>query len=70
MGSLAQSGRFRFQLAALTDIRANFSADRADEPETAATIRTFVREAGCWSIRIPRSRLRSRRKMRAILRCR
>jgi len=46
MGSLAQSGRFSIASAALAQIRARFSADRADEDETAATIRTVRKEAG------------------------
>ena len=46
MGSLAQSRRFSLSSAALADIRALFSADRADEEETAATIRTMLRETG------------------------
>jgi threonine synthase len=47
MGSLAQSGRFTIAPDALAAIRARFSADRADEDETAATIRSVHREAGC-----------------------
>jgi threonine synthase len=46
MASLAQSGRFALSARALAAIRAIFSADRADEDETAATIRTMRREAG------------------------
>jgi threonine synthase len=45
MGSLAQSRRFTIAGEALAAIRARFSADRADEEETAATIRTLRREA-------------------------
>jgi threonine synthase len=45
MGSLTQSGRFTIASGALAAIRARFSADRADEEETAATIRTLRREA-------------------------
>jgi threonine synthase len=45
MGSLAQSRRFTIASGALAAIRARFSADRADEEETAATIRTLRREA-------------------------
>src|SRR5207253_10647515 len=45
MGSLAQSRRFTIGASALAAIRACFSADRADEEETAATIRTLRREA-------------------------
>jgi threonine synthase len=46
MGSLAQSGRFVIPAAALAEIRAAFSADRASEDETAAAIRTVMRETG------------------------
>jgi threonine synthase len=46
MGSLAQSGRFTIASAALDEIRARFTADRADEDETAATIRSVHKEAG------------------------
>ena len=46
MGSLAQSGRFTIGAQALAQIRALFTADRADEQETAATIRTLRRETG------------------------
>jgi len=46
MGSLAQSRRFALSARALAEIRACFSADRADEAETAATIRTTLRETG------------------------
>jgi threonine synthase len=46
MGSLAQSRRFVLSGRALSTIRALFSADRADEQETAATIRTMLRETG------------------------
>ena len=45
MGSVRQSGRFTIAAHALAEIRACFSADRADEEETAATIRTLRREA-------------------------
>jgi threonine synthase len=44
MASLAQSGRFSLSSEALSRIRALFNADRADEEETAATIRTALRE--------------------------
>ncbi len=44
MAQLAQSGRFSLSSPALERIRALFSADRADEQETAATIRTTLRE--------------------------
>ena len=46
MASLKQSGRFDLSGAALGAIRALFSAGRADEDETAATIRTVLRETG------------------------
>src|SRR5436309_3502142 len=46
MASLAQSRRFALSAGALLEIRAVFSADRADEQETAATIRTMLRETG------------------------
>ena len=45
MGSLAQSRRFAVSSHALMDMRAQFSADRADEQESAATIRAWKREA-------------------------
>ena len=46
MASLAQSQRFVLSAHALAGIRAIFSADRADEHETAATMRTMLRETG------------------------
>ncbi len=46
MASLAQSQSFSIQPRALSDIRASFAADRADEEEVAATIRTVLRESG------------------------
>jgi threonine synthase len=46
MGSLAQSRQFTIASHALTEIRARFAAERADEEETAATIRAVQREAG------------------------
>ncbi len=46
MGSLQQSRRFTLSARALSYIRALFSADRADEDEVAATIRTVRRETG------------------------
>jgi threonine synthase len=46
MGSLAQARSFTIQPPALGAIRENFTADRADEGETAATIRAVRREAG------------------------
>jgi threonine synthase len=48
MGSLAQSRRFTLAARALDTIRASFSAARADENETAATIRTVRRETGAF----------------------
>jgi threonine synthase len=44
MAALAQSKQFSLSSGALAEIRAQFSADRADEEETAATIRTTLRE--------------------------
>jgi threonine synthase len=46
MASLAQSRQFALSEHALSGMRAAFSADRADEEETAATIRTMLRETG------------------------
>ena len=46
MNSFAQSRRFTIAPPALAAIRALFAADRADEEETAATIRTVRRESG------------------------
>ena len=46
MGSLAQSRRFTLSARALAAIRELFAADRADEDEVAATIRTVKRETG------------------------
>jgi threonine synthase len=46
MASFSQSRRFMVSGRALSRIRAVFSADRADEEETAATIRTVLRESG------------------------
>ncbi len=46
MGSLTQSGRFTVPADMLGQMRALLTADRADEQETAATIRTWMREAG------------------------
>jgi threonine synthase len=46
MASLSQSQRFTLSVRALAGIRAVFSADRADEDETAAAIRTMLRETG------------------------
>ena len=44
MASLAQSRRFSISSEALSAIRGHFSAGRAEEDETAATIRTTLRE--------------------------
>jgi threonine synthase len=46
MASLAQSRRFVLSEQALSSMRAVFSAGRADENETAAAIRTMLRETG------------------------
>jgi threonine synthase len=46
MGSLAQSRRFTLSAHALSQIRAVFSADRADEEEASATMRAVRRETG------------------------
>ncbi|MGE0061046.1 MAG: threonine synthase [Xanthobacteraceae bacterium] len=46
MGSLAQSRSFTLSSAALGEIRKRFSAGRADEDETAATMRAVRRESG------------------------
>jgi threonine synthase len=46
MGSLAQSRRFTLSAGALSAMRADFSAGRADEEETSAAIRTLRREVG------------------------
>jgi len=46
MGSLAQSQRFVLSARALSAIRSLFTADRADEDEVAATMRTVKRETG------------------------
>jgi threonine synthase len=46
MGSLSQSGRFTIASEPLTEIRSRFTADRADENETAATIRAVRKESG------------------------
>ncbi len=46
MASLAQSRRFNVSTRALSQIRTIFAADRADEDEVAATIRTVKRETG------------------------
>ena len=46
MGSLAQSRRFTVPAPALKAMRATFTADKASEQESAATIRAWMREAG------------------------
>ena len=46
MGSLAQSRRFALRRARSRRFARPFAADRADEEETAATIRTVLRETG------------------------
>ncbi|WP_127089499.1 threonine synthase [Aquabacter cavernae] len=46
MASLGQSGSFTIPRDAFTAIVSDFSAGRADEPETAATISRLYREAG------------------------
>jgi threonine synthase len=46
MASFAQSRQFSVATRALSEIRALFAADRADEEETAATMRTVLRETG------------------------
>jgi threonine synthase len=46
MASLTQSRRFTLSARAVAAIRALFSADRADEDEVSATIRTVKRETG------------------------
>ena len=46
MGSLAQSRRFTVPAHALKAMRALFTADRANEQESAATIRAWMHEAG------------------------
>jgi threonine synthase len=45
MASLAQSRSFTVSAAALKELRALFTADRADEQESAAEIRAWMREA-------------------------
>jgi threonine synthase len=45
MGSLAQARRFAVSARALKELRAMFTADRADEQESAAEIRAWMREA-------------------------
>jgi threonine synthase len=46
MASLAQSRHFTVSVHALSEIRNFFTAHRADEEETAATIRTVLKETG------------------------
>ena len=48
MAALTQSRRFTLSAPALAYIRALFSADRADEDEVAATIRSVKRETGIF----------------------
>ena len=47
MAALAQSRRFKLTERTLAEMRSLFSADRASEEETAAAIRTTLRETGC-----------------------
>ncbi|HEX2117343.1 MAG TPA: threonine synthase [Alphaproteobacteria bacterium] len=46
MASLAQSRRFTLHARQLSALRTSFAANRADEQETAAAIRTVLRETG------------------------
>jgi threonine synthase len=46
MAALARSQRFSISARALSDMRALFTADRADEEDAAAAIRTVLRETG------------------------
>src|SRR6202051_4334699 len=46
MGSLTQSRRFTVPAQALKAMRALFTADKASEQESAATMRAWLREAG------------------------
>jgi threonine synthase len=46
MGSLAQSRRFTVPAHALKEMRALFTADKASEQESAASMRAWLREAG------------------------
>jgi threonine synthase len=46
MASLSQSRRFALSARSLSALRSTFSANRADEEETAAAIRTLLRETG------------------------
>jgi threonine synthase len=48
MDSLARTRRFTLSAPALSQIRASFTAARADEEEVAATIRTVKRETGMF----------------------
>jgi threonine synthase len=48
MDSLAKKRRFALSAPALSHIRASFTAERADEEEVAATIRTVRRETGMF----------------------
>jgi threonine synthase len=45
MGSLAQSHRFAVSARTLKELRAMFTADRANDQESAAEIRAWMREA-------------------------
>jgi threonine synthase len=47
MAALAKSKRFSVSARALSDMRALFTADRADEADVAAAMRTVMRETGC-----------------------
>jgi threonine synthase len=46
MASLAQSRRFVLPAPAIKQLRSLFAADRADEQESAAEMRAWMREAG------------------------
>ena len=70
MASLAQSGRFSLSSEALSRIRALFNADRADEEETAATIRTALRETSRLIDPHTAVAWPSRRRKHATRRCR
>ncbi len=62
MGSLAQSRRFAISAPALKTMRALFTADRADEDESAATMRAWMREAALLRRSAYRRRARGRRE--------
>ena len=70
MGSLAQSRRFTLSAPALSQIRALFTADRADEEEVAATMRRSNARPAISSTRTLQSALRWPRRNRAIPPCR